>query len=54
MSWSNRRKRSAVIQLFAFTWTNPHPDREIATMEVVSSVSACDPYLVAVTVEREK
>ncbi len=40
--------------LFAFTWTNPHPDKEIATIDVVSSVSACDPYLVAVTVEREK
>jgi hypothetical protein len=42
------------IGLWAVTWTNPHPDKEIATIEVVSSVSACDPYLVAVTVEREK
>ncbi len=42
------------VRLFAFTWTNPHPDREIATIDVVSSNSACDPYLIAVTLEREK
>ena len=49
-----QKKEGAVIQSLALTWTNPHPDREIATIDVVSSVSACDPYLVAVTVEREK
>ncbi len=42
------------IGLWALTWTNPHPDKEIATIDLWSSVSACDPYLIAVTVEREK
>ena len=49
-----RKAEDLKIRLFAFTWTNPHPDKEITTIDVVSSVSACDPYLIAVTVEREK
>jgi hypothetical protein len=50
----DRNNEGAEIRLYAFTWTNPHSDREIATIDVVSSVSECDPYLIAVTVEREK
>ena len=49
-----RKAEDLKIRLFAFAWTNPHPDREIATIDVVSSNSACDPYLIAVTLEREK
>ncbi len=50
----DRNNEGSEIRLYAVTWTNPHPDKEIATIDVVSSVSACDPYLIAVTVEREK
>jgi hypothetical protein len=50
----DRNKEGATIRLYSFTWTNPHPDREIAAISVESTASACDPYLVAVTVEREK
>jgi hypothetical protein len=49
-----RPNRDIKIGLWAFTWTNPHPDKEIATIEVVSSVSACDPYLIAVTIEGDR
>ncbi len=49
-----RNNEGTEIQLFEVAWTNPHPERSIATIDVVSSVSGCDPYLVAVTVEREK
>ncbi len=47
-----RKAEKLEIRLFAFTWTNPHPDREIATIDVVSSRTICDPYLIAVTLER--
>jgi hypothetical protein len=49
-----RPKPDIKIGLWALTWTNPHPDKEIATIDVVSSGSQCDPYLIAVTLEREK
>jgi hypothetical protein len=44
----------AKVGLWSLTWTNPHPDKEIATIDVVTSGSQCDPYLIAATVEREK
>lgn len=42
------------LRLFAVDWTNPHPEKEIATMDFVSSISKSDPFVIAVTVEREK
>jgi hypothetical protein len=53
VAWTGSNEKLEV-RLFAFTWTNPHPDREIATIDVVSSRTICDPYLIAVTLEREK
>jgi hypothetical protein len=49
----DRREGGLEIHLFAFSWTNPHPDQEIATIDVVSSLSQCDPFVIAVTLERE-
>ncbi len=49
----DRHEAGLEIHLFAFTWTNPHPDKEISTIDMVSSESACDPYLIALTVERD-
>ena len=40
------------IRLVAQTWTNPHPEKKIATLDVISSASLCDLFLVAVTLER--
>jgi protocatechuate 3,4-dioxygenase beta subunit len=49
-----RPNREIQIGLWDFTWTNPHPEKEIAAIDVVSSTASCDPFLVAVTLEREK
>ena len=40
------------IRLFAITWTNPHPEKEIAALDVLSSGKDCDPFLAAVTLSR--
>jgi hypothetical protein len=40
------------IRLFDFAWTNPHPEKEIATLDVLSAGKQPDPFLVAVTLER--
>ena len=42
------------VRLFAMTWTNPHPEKEITTLDVVSAGTLCDPFLVAATLERDR
>jgi RNA polymerase sigma factor (sigma-70 family) len=41
------------IRLFDLTWTNPHPDKQVAALDILSAGTACDPFLVAVTLERD-
>jgi hypothetical protein len=42
------------VRLFARTWTNPHPEKEIATLDVISAGTLCDPFLVAATLETDR
>jgi hypothetical protein len=42
------------VRLFDLTWTNPHPDKEITSLDVLSAGKECDPFLVAVTLYRDK
>jgi protocatechuate 3,4-dioxygenase beta subunit len=42
------------VRVFATTWTNPHPEKEVATLDMLSAGTECDPFLVAVTLERDK
>jgi hypothetical protein len=41
------------VRLFAMTWINPYPDRRIATIDAMSNNTTCDPFLVAITLERD-
>jgi hypothetical protein len=40
------------VRLFAITWTNPHPEKEITAFDVLSSGDDCDPFQAAVTLSR--
>ena len=42
------------VRLFDMAWTNPHPEKEIASLDVLSAGKECDPFLVAVTVLRDR
>jgi hypothetical protein len=42
------------IRLVAQTWTNPHPEKVIVTLDVVSANTLCEPFLVAATLERSE
>jgi RNA polymerase sigma factor (sigma-70 family) len=42
----------ARIRLFAIAWTNPHPEKEISALDVLSSGNDCDPFLAAVSLSR--
>jgi hypothetical protein len=39
------------LRLFRRTYTNPHPEHEVQTIDFVSTLTHCAPFLVAVTVE---
>jgi hypothetical protein len=42
------------LHLFDLAWTNPHPEKEIASLDVLSAGKQPDPFLVAVTVQRDR
>ena len=43
------------IRLFELDWTNPDPDKEIASLDMLSAgKDDCDPFLVAITLERDR
>jgi hypothetical protein len=50
---SNPATRGAGMQthLLKFSWSNPLPDEKITAIDFVSTVTACSPMLVAITVE---
>jgi len=48
------RNKGLQVRLFARTWINPHPEREIASLDVISAGTRCDPFLVAATLEKDR
>lgn len=45
----NERK----IRAYRIAWDNPHPDKEVATIDVESKVTMCDPFVFALTLEKK-
>ncbi len=41
----------ATLWLFAQTWKNPHPNKQVASIDYVSTLSGAAPFVVAMTVE---
>jgi hypothetical protein len=41
------------IHLFAMVWDNPHPDRKVTAIDFVSYETLCDPFLLALTLEKK-
>jgi RNA polymerase sigma factor (sigma-70 family) len=40
------------IRLFSTEWTNPHPDRRVAAIDMETKDTPCAPFLVALTLEQ--
>jgi hypothetical protein len=40
------------IYLYALDWINPHPDKPIRSLDIISRNTECDPFLVALSVEK--
>ena len=53
VAWVGQAKdKPGPIGLYAMRWTNPYPDREIASVDFVSAQKDPVPVLVALSVER--
>ena len=50
IAWHGSHSKSQV-SLFKFTWTNPSPEKAIATIDFVSAMGKAAPFLIAVTCE---
>ena len=46
--------RARVLALYKTTWENPHPEREVTSLDLNSFVTHAAPFIVAITVEEEK
>jgi hypothetical protein len=41
------------IRLFSVAWDNPHADKKVASIDFISKGTECDPFLLALTVEKK-
>jgi hypothetical protein len=47
--WSAINNAGLHVRLFKTTWVNPMPEKEITSMDYISTMSNAAPFLVAVT-----
>jgi hypothetical protein len=59
VAWSGTNAATGVsggadgpIRLFSTEWTNPHPDRRVAAIDMETKDTPCAPFLVALTLEQ--
>jgi hypothetical protein len=49
--WSATNKAPLPVRLFKTTWANPNPEKEITTIDYLSTTSESAPFLIAITAE---
>lgn len=49
--WSAMNNAKVHIRLFKTTWTNPEPEKEITSIDYISSMSEAAPFLIAITAD---
>jgi hypothetical protein len=49
--WSATNKAQLPVRLFKSTWVNPNPEKEITTIDYLSTTSESAPFLIAITAE---
>ena len=50
-AWTGMNPEQGGIRLFDLIWENPHPEIQIQSLDFISSMTQCAPFLVAVTAE---
>lgn len=59
LAWSGRNETMELnsskwrVRLFTLSWPNPMPELAIQTIDLISSGTLCDPFVVAITAEKD-
>jgi WD40 repeat protein len=51
LAWKGTNSRAGPIRLFNRAWKNPRPELEIQSLDFVSTMTQCAPFLIAITAE---
>jgi hypothetical protein len=51
VAWQGKTSSGNAVRVYARTWENPFPDRELANLDFVSAMTRCAPFLLAITTE---
>ena len=51
VAWQGLTSNGDAVRIYKRTWENPQPDREVASIEFISNMTICAPFLLAITVE---
>jgi hypothetical protein len=51
VAWTGTHPTKGAIRIFEQTWENPRPEVQIATLDFVSKLTKCAPFLIAITAE---
>jgi hypothetical protein len=45
------QSQGATLQLFKWTWANPRPEVKLESLDFVSAMTPCAPFIIAITAE---
>ena len=51
VAWQGQTSNGDAVRIYSRTWENPLPDREVDTIDFISTMTQCAPFLLALTVE---
>jgi thiol-disulfide isomerase/thioredoxin len=51
VAWQGQTSNGSEVRVYTRTWENPNPDREVASIDFISSMTRCAPFLLAITTE---
>jgi hypothetical protein len=51
---ANSEQFDRKVRLFAVVWENPHPTKQVTTIDLESKDTECNPYIFALTLEKKE
>lgn len=51
VAWQGKTSNNNEVRLYKRTWENPEPAREVASIDFISTMTRCAPFLLAITTE---
>ncbi len=51
VAWQGRTSNGNEVRVYKRTWENPQPDKEVATIKFISTMTRSAPFLIALTLE---